>query len=294
MAKNSLTIIEKELNQLGFRPKDLLRGYSFADTQSTKANTANVTLAAFCQSPPSYRNAAFGIVDDENEQLNAARSLGAPLLLSIGATGVKVWRVNATRKPDVIDNCSFEDLPQLFSKHKKDWTPERILRAKSIGAFDATHQLDFVDLGLLTALSSEIQQKLDRLINEALSAIVESQKRLPKSVRLDDRALFGLIFRLLSAKILSDRKHKDASTWQSANVDSVLAGIEEHYGLSTGDSKHQLAYQTVADEAWKIISSWLNVANDFQWTKVRAQLIQLFHGTSLYFFANQVYAGTRR
>ena len=51
-----------------------------------------------------------------------------------------------------------------------------IHRAKSIGAVDQSYQLDFVDLGLLSAVEGEIHAKLDRLLVEMLTASSDAQQ----------------------------------------------------------------------------------------------------------------------
>jgi hypothetical protein len=92
--------IETELRRLGYARAVIIRDYSFADVLSVGAEPRRVELAAFTQIPESYRSAAFGVVVQEDERtLLEHRSLGTPILFSIGQHDIGVWRVNAQGAP---------------------------------------------------------------------------------------------------------------------------------------------------------------------------------------------------
>ena len=62
---------------------------------------------------------------------------------------------------------------------------------------------------LFPAIEGEIHTKLDRLIREAVAGVRESA---PNEVV---RLLFRGVFRLLAAKILTDREHGWSASWES-------------------------------------------------------------------------------
>ncbi len=227
---NALQIIENEFSQIGYsRSGILIRDYSFADVLAPIAQQRSVALAAFTQTPASYRTAAFGVVCEESPDVSQTlmdyRSLGAPVLLSITGEDVTVWQVHSTEKPRNIGEYKLDQIPALFAKQSEYWAPAAIHRAKSIGAFDLSCQLDFVDIGLLPAIEGEIHVKLDRLLQEVILGLKNSLKII------DYRTLFQGIFRLLAAKILQDREHQHARSWDSSDIGSILSGIANYYQL---------------------------------------------------------------
>ncbi len=57
--------IAEAARSTGYRREAVLRDYAFADVLDPAATTRRVALAAFTQTPPSYRSAAFGVVTDD-------------------------------------------------------------------------------------------------------------------------------------------------------------------------------------------------------------------------------------
>ncbi len=223
---NVLQTIEAELRQLGYASEAIFRDYSFADVLSATGEPRQVELAAFTQVPESYRSAAFGVVaDDREEALIERRALGAPILFSIGQLDVGVWRVGAQGAPRLIERVKLDALQDLFQRNAERWRPQAVHRAKSLGQAQTAYQLDFVDLGLLPAIEHEVEAKLDRLLRQ-----VVEQLMVGLSTEIEE-AVFRTTFRLLAAKILLDREHPAARTWDAASVSEVLQGIESYYGL---------------------------------------------------------------
>src|SRR4029079_8782285 len=103
-----------------------------------------------------------------------------PLLFVVEGDNVAVWQVRTGIAPRAIATAHRDDLDALFSANRRDWNPESIHRAKSIGAFDRQYQLDFVDSGLLPAIEGEIHAKLDRLLNEALAEAINPEMKQPR------------------------------------------------------------------------------------------------------------------
>lgn len=243
---NAIRAIEAELIGIGYRSEAVIRDYAFADVFSAQGEPRCVSLAAFTQTPESYRSAAFSVIVPEGEveaEVVAHRALGAPLIFSIDATGVGVWRVSGHDRPELLERVGLDALPELFRRNAERWSPNSV------------RQLDFVDLGLLLAIEREIHSKLDRLLKDVIGLLIPSA-----NVRREEAA-FRTTFRLLAAKVLQDRCHPLAESWDKSDVTSVLAVIEEFYRLPQMPSGR--AHLPVRDlkNAWSVLSSAISFRN---------------------------------
>jgi hypothetical protein len=250
--------IAMETARLGYRADAIVRDYPFSTlTTLGTSTTKRAPLAVFTQTPPSYRSAAFGasISDESGSELlvREFRDLGAPLFFVVEGDIVSVWQVYAGGPPRLLERAPLDAIDRLFDARRDVWGPDSIHRAKSIGRFNAAYQLDFVDVGLMPAIEGQIYEKLDRLLNETLAATREA------GVLDDDKALFQGVFRLVAAKILTDREHHASTTWNASDVRTVLAGIGSFYGLT--DSFPVEASSGKLSDAWDILRSGLNVSN---------------------------------
>jgi hypothetical protein len=222
--------IEIAARATGYREEAIVRDYPFADVLVPAATTRQVAFAAFTQTPPSYRSAAFALATGDGREtidlVNAHRSLGAPLLFVVEGDDVSLWQVRSAFPARLLERLPVGELPALFKRNSEVWHPDAIRRAKSIGAVEDGYQLDFVDVGLLPAIEGEIHTKLDRLLVDALKAARDAQ-----GASIDIRLLFRIVFRLLAAKVLQDRKHSYAAAWNPDDLSSVLQAIESYYLL---------------------------------------------------------------
>jgi len=100
---NALQIIENEFAKIGYSHNGMIRDYTFADVLTPIGQQRRVDLAAFTQTPASYRTAAFGVIREDESDISQAlmgyRSLGAPVMLSISDKHVTVWQVRSAEKP---------------------------------------------------------------------------------------------------------------------------------------------------------------------------------------------------
>lgn len=226
---NVLASIEHGLRDLGYEAGAMHRAYSFADVLDPSAETRTVALAAFTQTPESFRSAAFGVIENELDTpatIMANRALGAPVFFSIDGEEIGVWAVGARAAPRLIERVPVDELPDLFTRYHDSWTPQALHRAKAVRLQRGPVQFDFVDLGLLPAIEREVQHKLHQTMAEVLKLL------LPRDAGRDgEKSAFRLTFRLLAAKILIDREHPAASQWEQEDVSAVLDGIQGYYGL---------------------------------------------------------------
>ena len=94
---NPLDTIADAVRCTGYRDEAIFRDYAFADVVDPLSATRTVPLAAFTQTPPSYRSAAMAAVSPRHpitpDWVNAHRSLGAPLLFVVEGAHVSLWKM---------------------------------------------------------------------------------------------------------------------------------------------------------------------------------------------------------
>jgi hypothetical protein len=197
--------------------------YVFSDVFASPPRDRTVPLAAFTNTPPSYRNAALAVVTDQNgrnaeEVASEYRALGAPLLLVVEGENITAWQIRSEGGPHIVASTTQDKVQALFSERREAWGPRSIRRAKSTGLLNEPYQLDFVDVGLLPAIEGEIHAKLDILLRGTLDEAVRAQST---GWKINDHVLFQIVFRSLAAKILHDRSHEWAREWDPNDVGTV-------------------------------------------------------------------------
>jgi len=181
--------------------------------------------------------------------VHAHRALGAPILFVIEGHDATVWQVRSVDPPRVLERLTVAELPALFARNRDIWRPDAIHRAKSVGVIEKNYQLDFIDIGLLPAIEGEIHAKLDRLLVETLAAATQAQD----GRALDMRVLFRVVFRLLAAKVLEDRGHPSATSWDSGDLPSVLRAIESYYSLTAIPVTKRRTVPAAFQAAWECL-----------------------------------------
>lgn len=255
----ALASIERGLLDLGYTSESLFRDYRFADVLGDGEGIRSVCLAAFTQLPESFRSAAFGVVDDSVDPagaIMACRALGAPVFFSIDGDSVGVWSVGARAAPTLRERVTLAELPALFDRYRAHWHPQALHRAKALGQDAGPVQYDFVDLGLLPAIESEVEAKLHQAMADVVAILSPSN---PDDLGAQ-RSAFRLTFRLLAAKILADRGHAIAEEWDGLGVGAVLAGIQSYYGLPVVDEGEPLPLDRAA-VAWARLGQAINLGN---------------------------------
>jgi hypothetical protein len=256
-----LTPFRKAFESLGFAPGAIFDDYVFSDVLAVDPRDRTVHLAAFTQTPPSYRNAAMAVIDVGSSDLNAVadyRALGAPLIFSIAGDEVTAWQMRSAAPPRMIVRAALSELAALFDQNRDTWTPLAIHRAKSIGHVAPEYQLDFVDAGLMPAIEGQVHGKLDRAIESVLNDAVTAAGLAPGD--RSHRALFQATFRLLAAKILSDRGHEISRRWNPDDIASVLDVISAYYrlpSLAEGPPGLMVGFE----QAWRRLRDGLSFRN---------------------------------
>lgn len=230
-AEELLSLTRDSLSKIGYRNSLLRDNYRFADPLGRIYRVQTIALAGFAQEPPSYRNACFGVVVPDQtgpELIKQYRALGAPQILALYPQHDEIHRYKmvAHGMPELLERIEPSHLQQTILQHADQWSPDQVLRAKSINFTRTPIQLDFFDLGLIPALEKVVQKKLDHLLSEVLA----SCKRIYAEIHGNEppyEQLFRLIFRLIAAKLLADRDHE--GDWTQRDVQAVIRAVESFY-----------------------------------------------------------------
>ncbi|MCH8828791.1 MAG: SAM-dependent DNA methyltransferase [Planctomycetes bacterium] len=189
------------------------------------------------------------------ELVAESRSLGAPIALEIDDDQIIQWKVGgddaSTRQ---WDSFPPEAIQQVFRHNAEDWSPQTVLRAKNITAKLRPRQLDFIDLGLLPALEHHVRDKLDRLLRAVHQSAVETYKQ-STGHDPDAQQLFRLVFRLVAAKVLCDRRvHGFRSINDFSDADGILERVGQYYHQDQPVLDDPTTRQLVADRLWESVS----------------------------------------
>ena len=259
---NAVDVIAEAARSTGYREEAIIRDFAFADVLDPGNTTRHVALAAFTRTPPSYRSAALAAVPVSTGQtatlVDTHRALGAPLLFVIDRERLSLWQVRGDAPRQLREHIPLDQVPALFEENRRDWHPDAIHRAKSIGAVDQSYQLDFVDLGLLPAVEGQIHAKLDRLLVDMLKAAAGAHADQPP---LEPRLLFQVVFRLLAAKVLHDRRHPCARFWNTDDLAVILRDIESYYSLPPILPATSQAILPALLAAWETLRGGINFSN---------------------------------
>ncbi len=257
--------VKRGLAETGYVGSLIQENYQFADILAPQYSVASIPLAAFAQDPPSYRNACFGVVlanGVEGPPLVAScRSLGAPQILEVHHDHINRWKMTGVGQPQFLEQITATDVPALFHRHREDWSPLRILRAKSAGRSVAS-QLDFFDLGFLPLLEHQARHKLDLLLQETVALSRQEFQR--HSDFSDDHypPLFRLLFRLIAAKVLADRGQP--GDWLGDDPRLTINAVQTFYFKDTAPEAvlNHLPTQTAAWERVKKSFHFQNLSVD--------------------------------
>lgn len=256
------------LRSLGFKDELLREDYEFTDVFPSELLVRTVPLAAFYQSPPSYHSACFGVCRANGlkgpELVSEYRSLGARNIFEISPGGLSIWQMG-NGVPRFSEFVETEQINNLFDKHQNDWTPNRL---KDLKNMSYAGQLSFADIGLLPLLDGEVQSHFDALITRLIN---ESISKHP-SIKNEYRRLFRLIFRLITAKIMADRKHK--GYWLHEDPRLAIKEVENYY-FQTEIPEPVLSDFNVQCEIWR------NIRNSFHFNNLSVDVLSYVYENTL-------------
>ncbi|MCA9124392.1 MAG: SAM-dependent DNA methyltransferase [Planctomycetaceae bacterium] len=219
-----ISAVRQEVLACGYRSL-LLRENVSGDSPGMPA------VVAFAHKPFDARTACIAIVEGaERSSVHVAslRSIAAPVVFVVRPNGLEWWQqgesprqIGAVIPPD--------NVPGFFVRHRDDFAPDAIYRAKTWARFDVQYQRTFVDLGLMPLVENQIGERLqDLIVNN-----VQTLKEILRWDTLSDRQgawLLKSVFWLVAAKILGDKNVARFGDVSLTNVEEVLDSVGEHCG----------------------------------------------------------------
>jgi type I restriction-modification system DNA methylase subunit len=259
---------EDSLRGIGYPSEQIHPEYGYSDFLGN-GQRLTIDLAAFGGSVPSLRTCNIGVLIESHiaeQELVRVRALGAPLLFTYDLSQGKLgrWKIPEEGPPSLLEspaNLTLDGLPGYFAEHRYEWQPEAFRQARTATFQAEAPQLDFFDLGLLPALEGQLQIKL----SAHFQAIASRSRQILNDRNDNDTfesqfsAYARLLFRLLAAKLLSDRG--DLSTLaQTTDVSVVLQAVERKY--HAGETiEPGLNDPTVQKQVWDTLRTGLDLRN---------------------------------
>ena len=151
---------------LGYHDRLCQRNYRFTDWFDEESRSVTAPAAAFARQPEDYQSACITIfVPGEESAPLRFRSLGAPFGIEIREDSIIPWSIgrDASTTRAQSQPVPSAALGRFFDSVEDKWNPPGVLRAKNIGQSISPRALDWVDLGLMSALESEISAKLSAM-----------------------------------------------------------------------------------------------------------------------------------
>lgn len=161
-AQNSLfSLVRTNLEQCGYSDGLLQTDYTYED----RGGKHTVALAGFARPVYDSRTSCISVIGcgelrgATEEYVSQFRGFGAPVIFACCDGTLQWWNIGA-HGAKIEETVSKDKIEGFFSEHKKEFSPDRIWRAKNLGRVDTKQQLSFVDIGLMPLLEHEMGSAL--------------------------------------------------------------------------------------------------------------------------------------
>lgn len=259
----SLDIIDRGLASVGYPGVCRQRGYCFADMFANGGNTQTADIVAFGGRPFSYDTACIAAACSNGlagaSLATTLRALGAPMVLEVMPSGDMIrWKIVGQGEPDQLETVLQKEIPAAFERRKQEWSPASVMRGKAAHRSGKPVQLDFIDAGLLPAIGEVVNSKLHELLEKVVASAKVTYAKTHHGREPSYAALFRLVFRLLSAKVLGDKQRQEA--WLNADAERVVTKVEQFYFQAQPTPK-ALRHHATRDVAWEGIRGAFDFGN---------------------------------
>lgn len=196
---------QKAFEHIGYR--NLIKSdYEYTNILSPQTELNKVDLAIFGQIPFDYRSACFAIKQKDKHDssdffVKKLKAFGAPVSIIISNGKTELWN---NSKIEILKTIETSELVNYIRSKKNQWNPSTFIRAKEGFTITKGVQLDFIDVGLIPALDHEAAQKIEILIETIFYKTDQFKNKYKTEIKYSD--LLQYIFRLLAAKLISDRE----------------------------------------------------------------------------------------
>ncbi|MGD1046030.1 MAG: N-6 DNA methylase [Bacteroidota bacterium] len=230
---NTLNPFIDAFKSIGFQKEQIKERYEFVDLLG-QAQTRTVDLGVFGREPLDYKSACFGIHllregGDEFETAKSLCSFGASQLFIVLNGSTQRW-FNSSSKPKLVQSLPTTDVPNLIRSNSIVWNPDYMMKVRSGLELPKPEQIDFVDVDLIPALEKEASVKIDSLIKRALYKVEINRKK--HRISLSEENVYRTLFRLLTAKLLSDRGVPVNGEIDFSKPLDTLKSVSNFYGMT--------------------------------------------------------------
>lgn len=258
--------VRESLVRLGYRSSDVHYDYRFAAVDSPDHAVCTVQVAAFLDTPTSYKNAALALVQttdqgDAAPLVAARRTLGAPYLIVISPNVASAWTYTASG-PTRIQQVPVAQWEALLGGPKSPFAAQAVRQLKTIRLRVAGPAINSLfDPSVLYAIQAQSQTALDELLQAFLMHFDGTPRAGELSLALDYKALFPMVFRLLAAKILLDRQDRRVDKVDPDDALGVLDQVNRLYSLGPLALRWNEAKRGQVSRAWRGLRDGLFVRN---------------------------------
>lgn len=249
------------LQRCGYTDRQLRENYTYTDDSVERT----VPLAGFHQTFDAREACVAGL--DANSQESSRleekvadyTGLGAPILFACCQKELQWWKFTP-QGPKIIDTVPADKLANFFNEHRKEFRPESIYRAKTLGRIDSHHQLSFVDIGLMPVLEEKMGQELAKLMGRMLNAL-HSELGSPNVDKKIGRWMFEAAFWLLAAKMLKEKGVEEFNDLDLEDIFETLRKVHNHYNAGQPSEKITNHQQQALQVAANIVKKFSSLAN---------------------------------
>ncbi len=251
------------LKSCGYKNDLLKESYQYFDGKENKT----AEIVGFSQSTYNSSTACIAAIDKtklNGNKIASYQSLGCPVLLIFDDSNLQFWK-NSGINVILHEEVDTHKLAGFFKKYKKDFSPESIYRAKTIGRVKKEYQLSFVDLGLMSIVEEQEGKYLSSLTEKIIILLREGCKTV-KEDSIFNKWLFQAAFWLIGAKILKDKQVERFKSLKISNIDDLVERVKKHYNafesLDISNAKQREAFEKVATEIVEPVSSFAHLTTE--------------------------------
>jgi type I restriction-modification system DNA methylase subunit len=219
MPVKALATLRRALPRLGYPAEHL------EDGESQHEGRPVPWVAGYVRRPFTSRNACVVALADSSPSAidQVLSATGAPVALVPGGEEVALWRKTPTGA-DLFDTRPKLSFAQPGDELRRLLDPRSIHRAKTLGRFDGSYQLSFVDVGLLQQIEQTQGDELRKLLERIVEALRQSSEKVS-----DEQAhqVLTVAFWLLAARMLRDHQ---VPAFADVTAGTVLDRVALHYG----------------------------------------------------------------
>ena len=269
MTTNTLTVkkIIPYIRSCGYKGKSLKEDYTYDD----KDGSHQVGAVGFWGTAYNSATACIAIIQTNNiteeefaVQVLKYRFLGCPVVLACGSNFLQFWHYSGNKAVPK-EKIRANKLDGFFKKHKDDFSPRSIYRAKTIGRVKKHDQLQFVDLGLMPAIEKQEGEYLSDLMVRVIDGLHNACGE-PEKTDTVCKWLFQAAFWLIGAKILKDKKVESFTRLKISNIESLIRKVQRHYGaadrLDISKISQRKAMEMVAEKIVEPVFSLSHITNE--------------------------------